>query len=208
MADRNEKKRKHEEVLDSNHMEPAAKKPKIDEDIDSRGRTLQLLDYDDSCHREVFFEILDALRKEWKAAGKVKGFYCNREWLLDAFITKSLYVICDLSFDELPENKYRSAKPTDVGPILTGWHIPAFCVKYKDSDQCSLIWVRQDFRLHGYGKFFVEKLKIVECQSVRESTVFWGSCGFDIVMPPPSRYFRPFRNIIPMRKSDEPTRTQ
>jgi len=131
----------------------------------------------------TFFEILDALQLEYysnlEKTGERKGFYCNRSSILDAYIHGEMYIIEDLSLDGyFPE--YDDRRPPGLGPedCIRPYYVPAFVTHNPEDIEHNIIWIREDFRGHGYGEYMINTLKINETYALPESVKFWEKLGF------------------------------
>ena len=129
-----------------------------------------------------FWSIMDLLQED-QASNKVgKGFYNNRDYILEQYTKENMYIIRIEETDEL----YVSSHFNDENVFLKGsfYGIPGFCIYV--NNKIEILWVEKNNRLNGYGRFFVEELNRINNGNVdkygieialKKSVPFWNKLG-------------------------------
>lgn len=145
------------------------------------------------CGSTDFWGIMDLLVKELVANGGERGFYHNREILLEAFKSNRLFVLDVLESDDVFQQ--RGLVRLHVIP-QTMYTLNSFCV-LDDERRIEIIWTDPRYRRMGFAAAFVdyfyhgkgsgddgvepnaanEATKHV-CTILSKSQAFWTNMGF------------------------------
>lgn len=137
---------------------------------------------------ELGDELMENINK-----GSIKGFYCNRGWIIDAYKRDCLF---GLQIPETTEMYDRSSEsrfdpifmkgrlwPFDAGlkHCCVSYSLPCFAIVDggPGNKECSFLWVAERARSYGFGSMLVTECKVTTALVVvPESTGFWESIGF------------------------------
>jgi len=137
---------------------------------------LHLRNFKEGCGSDVFWEIMDDLVEEY--AQNDEGFWGNRSVILEHFAKGCMYTIDDWSLDDRYFPEMEHMKPRNTGPCYGASTVPGFvCYDPTDVD-ATILWIRKDYRRHGYASFLINKLNIKEASVLRSSVKFWTKNGF------------------------------
>lgn len=127
------------------------------------------------CGSDVFWEIMNDLVREFAESGE--GFWCNRSTILEHFTKGFMYTVEDRSLDRyFPELEH--IKPRNTGRCYSIDTVPGFLCYDPSNVDMSMLWIRKDYRRHGYASFLVNELDIKEASVLRSSVKFWTKNGF------------------------------
>lgn len=121
---------------------------------------------------EDFWGLIDELHDEEEYNQNGKGFYCNRERILDAYVQGNLY---GLRVKETVEMYERGSRLEEI--ILMGKYLlPTLCVV--DGDEAIIIWVDERARRCGFASKLIKDLKITRISKMlKGSEEFWSYHG-------------------------------
>jgi len=139
------------------------------------------------CKSEEFWEIIDLLYEEY--VHNKKGFYCNKNLILDAFKENRLFILECEETDDMFYNDEIGSKIRKFCLPGCGWSIPSFCILEKNSvdllgdinsidsnsvNAISLIWTFTPLRKLGLANTFIEHFNITEVDDILEESIpFW-----------------------------------
>lgn len=106
--------------------------------------------------------IIDLLRPEYVATDR--GFYCNRETLLDAMMNKRLFVLRYEETDDVYKNNLLRAFTVDI------FTLPCFCA-LDSNDEINILWVHPLIRQCSHESRFMKHFKLTHVRCVLHDPV-------------------------------------
>ena len=122
------------------------------------------------CDDDAFWCLIDELYDD------KSRYICNRDTILEAYRTGSLYGLKVLESDSMYE---RGAMMDRIFCINSFYLLPCFCIK--ENNKAIIIWTHKRARRKGFAKKLVELLHIEDAYNPSPSSIpFWEACNINI----------------------------